>query len=58
MKKIIEHTYGTHIYMKLELNNNIYEVDCYIRENGNEYKTTADGTAERQAVINAFNELY
>lgn len=59
-KKITEHTYGNHIYMKLELNGKIYEVDryCGIDNTWNHYKTTADGTPDREKVINAFNELY
>ena len=58
MKKLKEHTCGTHIYMKLELNNKIYEVDCFLRNDGEYFKTTADGTEEREKVIEAFNLLY
>lgn len=60
MKKITEHTYGTHIYMKLELDGEIYEVDNYAGTDGTwqHFKTTADGTDKREAVIKAFCELY
>lgn len=59
MKKIIVHTYGNHIYMKLELDSKQYEVDLYLKNNGEEiFKTTADGTGEREKVIAAFNKLY
>lgn len=60
MKKIEEHTYGLHIYMKLELDGEIYEVSNYAGREGSweHYKTTADGTDKREAVIKAFNELY
>lgn len=58
IKKITEHTYGGHIYMKLEINGTEYEADCYIRENGETFKTSADGTEMRDKVIAAFNKLY
>lgn len=60
MTKITEHTYGNHIYMKLELDGEIYEVDNYPGADWKweTYKTTADGTDKREAVIKAFNELY
>ena len=58
IKKITEHTYGTHIYMKLEIDGKEYEVDCYLRNDGQTYKTTADGTEDREKVIEAFNQLY
>ena len=58
MKKLKEHTYGTHIYMQLELEGKIYEVDCFFRNDGEHFKTTADGTEEREKVIEAFNLLY
>jgi hypothetical protein len=59
-KKLVEHTYGLHIYMKLELDGNIYEVTCRAGRDGswNHYETTADGTDKRESVIKAFNELY
>ena len=58
IKKITEHTYGTHIYMKLEIDGKQYEVDYYLRDDGEHYKTSADGTEEREKVIAAFKELY
>lgn len=61
MSKLIEHTYGTHIYMKLELDEKIYEVDHYAGADGswNIYKTTADDDIiVREKVIEAFNTLY
>lgn len=58
MKKLKEHTYGTHIYMQLELNGKIYEVDFFLRNDGEHYKTSADETEEWENVINAFNLLY
>ena len=58
MKKLKEHTYGTHIYMQLELEGKIYEVDCFFRNDGEHFKTTADGTEEREKVIEAFRLLY
>ena len=61
MKKLVEHTYGNHIYMKLELDGKIEEVDNYPGA-GNDwtlYKTTSDGDpARRRKVIDAFNKLY
>ena len=46
--------------MKLELDGEIYEVDNYAGTDWkwDTYKTTADGTDKREAVIKAFNELY
>ena len=58
IKKVTEHTYGTHIYMKLEIDGKQYEVDCYLRDDGEHYKTSADGTEEREKVIAAFKEWY
>ena len=59
-KKLIEHTYGTHIYMKLKLNcGTIEEIDAYVRETGWTYRTTADhDQATREEIIRSFNELY
>lgn len=35
MEKLIEHTCGGHIYMKMQLDNKrIEEIDVYIREDG------------------------
>lgn len=73
MIKLEEHTNGSHIYMKMKLDNGrIEEIDVYIREGGEHYKTSADYGAEldkteeqkqnrkalREEIIKAFNELY
>ena len=60
MKKIVEHTYGSHIYMKMEINGEIKEIVVYFREGGEVvYKTTADNDEkERKEIIKAFNMLY
>lgn len=58
IRKIEEHTYGLHIHMKLEIDGKEYAVDCYFRDDGEHYKTSADGTEDREKVIQAFNELY
>lgn len=60
IKKITEHTDGTHIYMKLEIDGKEYEITCYCGANcsWNHYKTSADGTEDRDKVIKAFNKLY
>ena len=70
--KLEEHTYGTHIYMKMRLDNKrIEEIDVYLRNDGERYVTSADHGMElyrgeslkqkqklRQEIIDAFNELY
>lgn len=70
--KMIEHTYGTHIYMKMRLDNNrIEEIDVYYNENEIRYITSADHGMElykgreleerkalRQKIIDTFNLLY
>lgn len=58
IKKLREGTYGTHIYMKLEIDRKEYEVDCYLRNDGEHFKTSADGTEDRERVIEAFKKLY
>ena len=58
IRKITEHTYGSHIYMKLAVNEKEYEIDCFLRNDGEHYITTADGTPDREKVIEAFKELY
>ena len=41
--KLAEHTDGTHIYMRLRLDNKrIEEIDAYITETGWTYRTSAD----------------
>lgn len=71
-EKLIEHTYGTHIYMKMRLDNKrIEEIDVYLQKDGEIYVTSADDGMElcsdenlkqkqrlRQEIIDAFNELY
>lgn len=73
MIKLEEHTNGSHIYMKMKLDNGrIEKIDVYIREDGEHYKTSADygkgldkteeqkrnRKALREEIIRAFNELY
>lgn len=58
MEKITEHTYGGSAFMELKLNGKEYEVSVYFREDGQTYKTSADGTEDREKVIEAFNQLY
>lgn len=70
--KLVEHTYGTHIYMKMRLNNKkIEKIDVYIRNDGEHYVTSADHGMElykgkeledrkrlRQEIIDTFHKLY
>jgi hypothetical protein len=60
IKAISDSTNGNHIYMKLELDGKIYEVDNYAGADGSwkQFKTTADGTSKREKVIKAFYTLY
>lgn len=59
MKKIYEYTNACHIFMKIEYDGAEYDIDCYIRNNGNSYRTSADyDKALRRKLIKAFNELY
>ena len=49
MEKLIEHTYGSHIYIKMRLDNKrIEEIDVYIREDGEHYVTSADHGADKE----------
>lgn len=71
-KKLIEHTYATHIYMRIKLDNRrIEEIDVYLRKDGEHYVTSTDhgmGLCSgeslkqrqklQQEIIDAFNELY
>lgn len=59
-RKLIEHTYGPHIYMSLQLDcGAIVEIDVYFRSDGTIYRTSADNDpATREAIIAAFNDLY
>ena len=63
--KLAEHTDGTHIYMRLRLDNKrIEEIDAYITETGWTYHTSADNNPDfpkpeiRAQIIKAFHELY
>ena len=69
MIKLVEHTNGNHIYMKMRLDNGrIEEIDVFLDKNGKEiYKTSADhgmeldpesNTKVRNEIIEAFNKLY
>ena len=67
MIKIIEHTYGNHIYMKMKLSNHrTEEIDVYFMPDGTtKYVTSADHgeqteekIALRNQIIEAFNLLY
>ena len=71
-EKLMEHTYGNHIYMKMRLDNKrIEEIDVYFRNDGEHYVTSADHVMElykgkeleerkrlRQEIIDTFNRLY
>ena len=63
--KLVEHTYGAHIYMKMKLDSGrIEEIDVYLRDDGTHYQTSADHCPEnhpaglRDEIISAFNDLY
>ena len=70
--KLVEHTCGTHIYMKMRLDNKrIEEIDVYIRNDGEHYVTSVDHGMElykgkelderkqlRQEIIDTFHKLY
>ena len=63
--KLVEHTYGTHIYMKMKLDSGrIEEIDVYLRDDGTHYQTSADHCPEnhsaglRDEIISTFNNLY
>lgn len=70
--KLVEHTYGTHIYMKMRLDNKrIEEIDVYLRNDGEHYVISVDHGMElykgkeleerkrlRQEIIDTFQKLY
>jgi len=70
--KLEERTYGTHIYMKMYLDNKrTEEIDVYLRNDGEHYVTSADHGMElykgkeleerkrlRQEIIDTFKKLY
>ncbi len=60
MEKITEHTCGTHIYMKMMLDDGTErEIDVYLRDDGKHYRTSGDSDEKlRKQIIAAFNELY
>lgn len=72
MEKLAEHTNGAHIYMRMRLDNGrIEEIDVYLRNDGEHYKTSADHGMKlyfgkeleekqklRAEIIQAFNALY
>lgn len=72
MEKLAEHTNGTHIYMRIRLDNGrIEEIDIYLRNGGAHYVTSADHEMElctgkelkekqklKTEIIQAFNTLY
>ena len=58
MKKLSEKTYNSHIYMKIKIDGNEYEIECYSRNGFETYYTSADGTEMRDVVIDAFKQLY
>lgn len=60
MKKIIEHTYGAHIYMQIKLDSGrIEEIDVYLTDKGRKYVTSADHQIDlRNEIIKAFEKLY
>ena len=59
LKKIYEHTYGCHIFMKIEMDGSEYDIDCYLRSTGEAYRTSADYDKKlRHRLIRAFKDLY
>lgn len=62
MLKLAEYTGGSHIYMKMKLDNGrIEEIDVFIRDDGMYYRTSADYRPDaelREEIIKAFHELY
>lgn len=67
--KLVEHTHGNHIYMKMVLDNRrIEEIDVYLNKEGTmKYRTSVDRDARlnpeqheeiRDMIIKTFNELY
>ena len=59
-EKLCEHTYGTHIFMRIKLDSGqTEEVDAFLTSKGWTYRTTADRTPRiRLQVIAAFHTLY
>lgn len=59
-KKLVECTYGTHIYMKVLFDGIVEEIDVFFREDGEVYRTSGDSRNDgsRERIVEAFNELY
>lgn len=71
-EKLYEYTNGSHIYMKVRLDNGrIEKIDVYLRNYGEHYVTSVDREMElykgkeleeikrlRQKIIDTFHELY
>lgn len=71
-KKLYEYTNGTHIYMKMRLDDKrIEKIDVYLRNDGEHYITSADYGMElykgkeledrkrlSQEIIDTFHKLY
>lgn len=61
MEKLVEHSYSSHIYMRILLDGREEEISCYAGRNGawNTYRTSGDNDpGRREKIIRAFNELY
>lgn len=63
--KLAEHTYGSHIYMRVMLDSGrIEEIDVYFRADGEHIVTSADYVPAnhpaglREEIIRAYRELY
>ena len=60
IKKLKEHTAGLSIYMLLEIDGKQIEVTNYCGSDyqWNDFKTSVDGTPDREKAIIAFKKLY
>ena len=60
MEKIVEHTYGIHIYMQIKLDSGrMEEIDVHLTDKGKKYVTSADHRIKlRNEIIEAFEKLY
>jgi len=58
--KLVEHTYGTHAFMRIMFDDqSVEEIDVFWRDDGEHYQTTGDGDERRRAeIIDAFHALY
>lgn len=60
-EEIYSNTYGTHVYMRIRMDNGAEEeIDTVIPVMGEvSYRTTADGSPDiRDEIIKLYNELY